>query len=83
MLRALFHDGLLAPTQDPANAQVFVKYKSQEKGAMIIDMANFNHACAHRARRFRLPTLEGLAHSLRTVCADPWACKLDLNNCYW
>ena len=25
MLRALFHDGLLAPTQDPANAQVFVK----------------------------------------------------------
>ena len=29
------------------------------------------------------PTLEGFAHSLRNVCADPWACKLDLKNCYW
>ena len=46
-------------------------------------MVNFNHVCAHKARRFRLPTLEGLAHSLRNICADPWACKLDLKNCYW
>ena len=43
----------------------------------------FTHARAHKARRFRLPTIEGLAHSLRNVCADPWACKLDLKNCYW
>ena len=83
MLRALFHDGLFPPMHDPANAQVFVKYKSQEKAALIVNMVNFNHSCAHKARRFRLPTLEGLAHSLRTVCAHPSACKLDLKNCYW
>ena len=54
MLRALFCDRLLAPTQDPANAQVFVKYKSQEKAALIVNVVNFNHGCAHKARRFCL-----------------------------
>ena len=38
MIRALFHDGLLVPTQDPANGQVFVKYKSQQKAALIVNM---------------------------------------------
>ena len=83
MLRALFCDGLLAPTQDPANAHVFVKYKLLEKAALIVNMVNFQHACADKARRFRLPTLEGLAHSLRNICIDLWAYKLDLKNCYW
>ena len=83
MLRALFRDGLLAPTQDPGNAQVFVKYRSQEKAALIVNMVNFNHACTHKARRFRVPTLEGLADYLRNIYVNPWACKLDLKNCYW
>ena len=64
MLRAFFYCVLSAPTQDPANAQVFVKYKSHEKAALIVNLVNFNDACAHKARRLRLPTLGGLAHSL-------------------
>ena len=83
MLRALFHDGLLAPTDEPANAQVFVKYKSAKKAALIVNMVNFNRSCASKARRFRLPTLEGLAASLRSICSDVYACKIDLRNCYW
>ena len=83
MLRALFQDGLLAPTDEPANAQVFVKYKSAEKAALIVNMVNFNRSCASKARRFRLPTLEGLAASLRSICRDVYACKIDLRNCYW
>ena len=75
--------GLLAPTHDPANAPpVFEKYKSQEKAALIVNMVHFNHACVHKACRFCLPTLEGLAHSLHNICADPWVCELDLKNCY-
>jgi hypothetical protein len=83
MLRALFQEGLLAPTSDPANAQVFVKYKSQEKAALILNMVQFNHQCAYKSRPFRLPTLEGLAAALRGFYGQAWACKLDIKNCYW
>ena len=62
MLRALFHEGLLAPTQDPGNTQVFVNYMSQKQAALIVNMVIFNHASAHKGRQFRLPTLEGFAH---------------------
>ena len=75
MLQTLCKEGLLAPTQDPANAQVFVKYKSEEKVAMIVNMVPFNHCCAYKSKPFRLPSLEGLAMSVRQFFGTAWACK--------
>ena len=60
-----------------------MKYKSLAKCALIIDMQAFNHACSFKARPFRLPSLEGLAGSLRSVQGGAWGAKIDLSNCYW
>ena len=61
---------------------MFVKWKSEAKAALILNMKAFNHACAYKARRFQLPTLEGLAGLLRVVVGG-WATKIDPGNCYW
>ena len=83
MLHALYKEALLVPTEDPANAQVFVKYKPEEKAALIVNMIQLDHQCAYKARPFRLPTLEGLAATLRRFFGQAWAYKLDLRNYYW
>ena len=54
-------------TDEPPNASVIVKWKSEAKAALILNMKAFNHACAYKARRFKLPTLEGLADLLTVV----------------
>ena len=54
-------------TGEAPNASVFVKWKSEAKAALILNMKAFNHTCAYKARRFRLPTLEGLVDLLRAV----------------
>ena len=82
MLRTLCRDGLLAQTGDEANAQVFGEFKSTEKCALILNMQAFNQACKFKSRPFKLPTLEGLAIALRQYYTAPWACKIDLKNCY-
>ena len=47
MVRALVKDGLMemAGPRDTPNAQVFVKYKSELKAALIMNMVVFNHTC--------------------------------------
>ena len=54
-------------TGEKPNASVFVKWRSEAKAALILNMKAFNHTCAYKARRFKLPTLEGLADLLRAV----------------
>ena len=66
LLHALERQGLVEGTGEAPNASVFVKWKSEAKAALILNMKAFNHTCAYKARRFRLPTLEGLADLLRT-----------------
>ena len=83
MLRALAAEGLLQPTTDPPNAQVFLKYNSPEKATMIVNTSKFNGQCAFKARKFCLPSLEGLALLLRQSNNKAWARKLDLKYCYW
>ena len=67
LLTALERQGLVEGTREAPNASVFVKWKSVAKAALILSMKAFNHTCAYKARRFRLPTLEGLADLLRAV----------------
>ena len=56
MLKALCAEGLLQPTDDPPNAQVFLKCKSAEKAAMIVNMQHFN-AVHVRLENFASPQL--------------------------
>ena len=67
LLHALERQGLVEGTRAAPHASVFVKWKSEAKAALILNMKAFNHTCAYKARRLRLPTLEGLADLLRTV----------------
>ena len=67
LLTALEHQGLVEGTGETPNASVFVKWKSEAKAALILNMKAFNHTCAYKARRFKLPTLEGVADLLRAV----------------
>ena len=67
LLTALEHQGLVQGTDETPNALVFVKWKSEAKAALILNMKTFNHTCAYKARRFKPPTLEGLADLLRAV----------------
>ena len=67
LLTALEHQGLVEGTGETPNASVFVKWKSEANAALILNMKAFNHTCAYKARRFKLPTLEGLADLLRAV----------------
>ena len=84
MVQALVKEGLTerAGPGDQSNAQVFVKHKFETKAALIMNMMAFNHTCSHTARRFKLPSLEGLSAVFREV-GGAWATKLDLQNCYW
>ena len=61
LLTALERQGLVEGRGEAPNASVFVKWKSEAMAALILNMKAFNHTCAYKARRFRLPTLEGPA----------------------
>ena len=65
--QALLHALERQGTGEAPNASVFVKWKSEAKAALILNMKAFNHTCAYKARRFKLPILESLADLLRTV----------------
>ena len=69
MVQALLKEGLMEEAQpgDQPNAQVFIKHNSDTKAALIMNLVAFNHTCAHKARKFRLPSLEGLCGVLREV----------------
>ena len=60
------------------NASVFVKWKSEAKAALILNMKAFNHTCAYKARRFKPPSFEGLADLLRAVGGGGGPPKLTL-----
>ena len=64
LLTALERQGLVQGTSEMPNASVFIQWKSAAKAALILNMKNFNHTCAYKALRFKLPTLEGLANLL-------------------
>ena len=82
LLTALERQGLVEGTWEAPNASAFAKWKSEAEAALILNMKAFNHTCAYKARRFRLPTLEGVADPLRAVGGE-WATNIDLANCYW
>ena len=60
----LASQGLVSVVGGDANAEVFVKWKSERKCALIVNMKMFNRGCKYKARPFKLPSLEGLAVSL-------------------
>ena len=68
-------------TSETPNALDFVNWKSEAKAALILNMKTFNHTCTCKARRFKLPTLEGLADLLRAVGGG--GTKIELGNCSW
>ena len=70
LLTALERQGLVEGTGEAPNAYIFVKRKSEAKAALILNMKAFNHTCAYKARRFKLPTLEGLADVLRALVGN-------------
>ena len=82
LLTALERQGLVQGTDETPNASVFVKWKSEAEAAFILNLKIFNHTRAYEARRFKLPTLEGLADLMRAR-GGGWATKIDLGNCYW
>ena len=67
LLTAMERQGLVEGTGEIFNASVFLKWKSEAKAALILNMKAFNHTCAYKAPRSRLPTVEGLADQLRAV----------------
>ena len=67
LLTALERQGPLEGRGEAPNASAFVKWKSEAKAALILNMKALNHTCAYKARRFKLPTLEGLADLLHAV----------------
>ena len=67
LITALGRQGVVEGAGEAPNASVFVKWKSEAKAALILNMKAFNHTCAYKARHFRLPTLEGLTDLLRAV----------------
>ena len=67
LLHALERQGLVEGTGEAPHASVFVKWKSEAKAALNLNMKAFNQTCAYKARRFRLPTPQGLADLLRAV----------------
>ena len=72
---ALVKDGLMEQAQlaNWPNAQLILKHTSETKAALIMSMVAFNHACSHKARQFKLPSLEGLSGVLREVGGGAWA----------
>ena len=45
-----------------------------------MNLVAFNHTWTHKARKFKLPLLEGLCGVLREVGGGAWPTKLDLEN---
>ena len=91
LLSTLASQGLVSVVGGDANAEVFVKWKSERKCALIVNMKMFNKGCKYKARPFKLPSLEGLAVLLRDLGkrgggaggGGLWGTKLDIANCYW
>ena len=91
LLSTLASQGLVSVVGGDANAEVFVKWKSERKCALIVNMKMFNRGCKYKARPFKLPSLEGLAILLRDLGGRVggagggglWGTKLDIANCYW
>ena len=91
LLSTLASQGLVSVVGGGANAEVFVKWKSERKCALIVNMKMFNKGCKYKARPFKLPSLEGLAVLLRDLGkrgggaggGGLWGTKLDIANCYW
>ena len=67
LLSTLASQGLVIVVGGDANAEVFVKWKSERKCALIVNMKMFNKGCKYKARPFKLPSLEGLAVLLRDL----------------
>ena len=67
LLSTLASQGLVSVVGGDANAEVFVKWKSERKCALIVNMKMFNRGCKYKARPFKLPSLEGLAILLRDL----------------
>ena len=67
LLSTLASQGLVSVVGGDANAEVFVKWKSERKCALIVNMKMFNKGCKYKARPFKLPSLEGLAVLLRDL----------------
>ena len=65
LLSRLASQGLVNVVVGDANAEVFVKWKSERKCALIVNMEMFNRGCKYKARPFKLPSLEGLAVLLK------------------
>ena len=91
LLSTLASQGLVNVVGGDASAEVFVKWKSERKCALILNMKMFNKGCKYRARPFKLPLLESLAVLLRDLggrgagagVGGLWGTKLDIANCYW
>ena len=67
LLSTLVSQGLVSVVGGDANTEVFVKWKSERKCALIVNMKMFNQGCKYKARPFKLPSLEGLAILLRDL----------------
>jgi hypothetical protein len=85
MLDALLAAGLVQIHPGLPNAEVFVKHKSAEKAALIINMRALNARCPTPPPKFRLPTLIEIGAILHTHQAAGGAAiaTLDLANCFW
>ena len=46
-------------------------------------MKSFNHSSSHKARPFRLPSLQGLDRLVSQRPTEMWAASIDLKNCLW
>ena len=82
-MRSLEVLGKVRRTGEPVNAQVFVKWQSFGKCAMIIDMCDFIVSGAYKACPFRLPTLQKLAALLRSLPRGAYVVAIDVANCCW
>ena len=81
MLRTLCHDGLLVEANQEATAKFFVKHRIVDKCALILNMQAFNLACMFKSPPVSPPNTSG-AIVLRQFYTAPWACQIDLRNCY-
>ena len=91
LLSTLASQGLVSMVGGDANAELFVKWKSERKCALILNMKMSNKGCKYKARPFQLLSMEGSAVLLRNLGGRGggagggglWGTKLDSANCYW
>ena len=86
MLDALLAAGLVAIHPGLPNAEVFVKPKTQQKAALIINMRALNANCPTSPPKFRLPTLLEIGTAIlqqQHRTASPCIASIDLANCFW